>query len=80
VVLPRLAGRHPLAELASAGRDISRRMQEFEARLRTDPEAVRAETLAYLSQFGRRLKEFRRVNGRRPRKSELAGILDSVGL
>ena len=64
---------------ARIGPDIARRMQAFQARLRDDPDAVRAETLALLSQADQRLRQFRRVNGRRPRKTELAGILDSIG-
>ncbi len=44
--------------------------------MRADPEAVRAETLAWLSEAGQRLRQFRREHGRRPRKSEQAEILD----
>ena len=65
---------------ARAGRDIARGMQEYDARLRADPDAVRAEALARLSQLNQRLRQFRRMHGRRPRRSELAGILNSVGL
>jgi hypothetical protein len=65
---------------ARAAQDISSGLLEFEARLRTDPGAVRAETLAQLSQVTQQLRQFRRVHGRRPRRSELTGILDSVGL
>ena len=58
-----------------AGRDIARGLLEYEARLRTDPEAVQAESLAWLSQANQRAREFRRVHGRRPRRTELAEIL-----
>ena len=62
-----------------AARIIAFGLQAYDARLRADPEAVSAETLAWLSQANQRVKEFRRVNGRRPRRSELAGLLDRVG-
>jgi ATPase subunit of ABC transporter with duplicated ATPase domains len=65
---------------ARAGRDIARGMQEYDARLRAEPDAGRAEALARLSQLNRRLRQFRRMHGRSPRRSELAGILNSVGL
>jgi hypothetical protein len=65
---------------ARAAQDISRGLQEFEARLRANPDVVRAESLAWLSQLNQRLRQFRRANGRRPRSSEVAGILNSVGL
>lgn len=62
-----------------AAQNISRSLLEFEERLRVDPEAVRAESLAWLSPAGQRLRQFRRKHGRRPRMSELAGILDALG-
>ncbi len=62
-----------------AARDISRGLREYDARLRAGPEAVHTETLAWLSQIDQRVRQFRRVHGRRPRRSELAGILNSVG-
>jgi hypothetical protein len=65
---------------ARAAHDISRGLLEFEARLRADQDAVRAETLAQLSQLNQRLRQFKRANGHRPRSSELAGIFNSVGL
>ena len=65
---------------AQAAQDIARGMQEYDARLRADPDAVRAETLAYLSQANQRLRQFRREHGRRPRRRELSEILNSVGL
>jgi hypothetical protein len=40
---------------------------------------VRAESLAWLSQAHQRVKEFRREHGRRPRRRELAEILDAMG-
>jgi hypothetical protein len=61
------------------GRDLSRSVQEYDARLRADPEAVHAETLAWLSQINQRVRQFRREHGRRPRRKELAGILDRAG-
>lgn len=61
-----------------AARDMARRLQAFDARLRADREAVRAETLAWLAEFGDRLRQFRREHGRRPRSSELALILDGL--
>jgi hypothetical protein len=65
---------------ARAAQDITRGLQEYEARLRADPDAVRAEILALLSRVNQRLGPFRREHGRRPRRNELAGILNSVGL
>jgi hypothetical protein len=62
-----------------AARIISDGLRKYDARLRADPEAVQAETLARLSQANEQIKQFRRVHGRRPRRSELAGILDTVG-
>jgi hypothetical protein len=61
-----------------AARDIARSLQDYDARLRADPEAVRAETLAQLSEVGQRLRQFRRAHGRKPRRSDLAGILDGL--
>jgi ATPase subunit of ABC transporter with duplicated ATPase domains len=65
---------------ARAGHDIARGMQEYDARLRADPDAVRAQAPARLSQPNQRLRQFRRMHGRRPRRSEPAGILNSIGL
>jgi hypothetical protein len=62
-----------------AGRDISRGLREYDARLRADPEAVHAETLAWLSQLDQRVRQFRREHGRRPRKGELAEIFGHAG-
>jgi hypothetical protein len=62
-----------------AARDISRGLLEYDARLRADPDTVRAESLTRLSQVDQRLRQFRREHGRRPRRSELTGILNSVG-
>ena len=59
-----------------AARDMARRLQAFDARLRADPEAVRAEALAWLAEVCDRLRQFRREHGHRPRSSELALILD----
>jgi hypothetical protein len=62
-----------------AGQDLSRALREYDLRLCTDPETVHAETLAWLSQLDERVRQFRREHGRRPRRGELAGILDHAG-
>jgi hypothetical protein len=62
-----------------AARDISRGLREYDARLRAEPEAAHAETLAWLSQLDQRVRQFRRDNGRRPRRTELAEIFGHAG-
>lgn len=48
-------------------RDLSARLAALDERQRTEPEAVKAETLAWLRQLGYRRARFRAVNGRQPR-------------
>jgi hypothetical protein len=57
------------------GLQTARRMRAFMVRMETEPEAVQAETTAWLSQVDQRLKEFGREQGRKPRKHELGLIL-----
>ena|ERR1700677_455346 len=56
-------------------RGVARTLRALDARLCTDPEAVHAETAAWLTDAGSRIRQFRREHGRRPRNSELAGLL-----
>lgn len=59
-----------------AKRDLARALEELDERMRTDPEAVRAETVAWLRELDLRVRQFRREHGRRPGRRELARLLD----
>jgi hypothetical protein len=48
---------------------LGRALRELDRRMATEPDVVRAQTLAYLREGGRRLAEFRAVNGRGPRNA-----------
>lgn len=48
---------------------LGRALRELDQRMATEPDVVRAETLAWLREAGERLEEFRAVNGRGPRNA-----------
>ncbi len=48
---------------------LGRALRELDRRMATEPDVVRAETLAWLREGGERLAEFRAVNGRGPRNA-----------
>ena len=51
------------------------RLQALDERWRTEPEVVQAETLAWMRAVRSVLEDFRRVNGRHPRGSEVNLVL-----